>query len=90
MKKIVITCLCGFILVINFSCLAQSRMIIVDKPNLQLYVIEQADTLLSAPVCVGANHGDKVNKGDQRTPEVKSVMPMDHGSLGSERQSGLI
>ena len=69
MKKIVITCLCGFILVINFSCLAQSRMIIVDKPNLQLYVIEQADTLLSAPVCVGANHGDKVNKGDQRTAE---------------------
>lgn len=47
----------------------QSRMIIVDKRHLQLYVIENADTLLSVPVCVGANYGDKVKKGDLRTPE---------------------
>lgn len=50
-------------------CMAQSRMIIVDKPNLQLYVIENNDTLLSVPICVGANYGDKERKGDKKTPE---------------------
>lgn len=50
-------------------CLAQSRMIIVDKLHLQLLVIENADTLLSVPVCVGSNYGDKVKEGDKRTPE---------------------
>lgn len=50
-------------------CLSQSRTIVVDKPNLRLYVLEQADTLFAAPVCVGANYGNKVRKGDKRTPE---------------------
>ena len=48
---------------------SQSRVIIVDKPNLQLFVIENADTLLSVPICVGANYGDKERKGDKKTPE---------------------
>lgn len=56
-------------MVINLSCLAQDRMVIVDKPNLQLFVIESSDTLFSAPICAGSNFGDKVKKGDQRTPE---------------------
>lgn len=48
---------------------ALSRTIIVDKLNLQLYVIERSDTLLSVPISVGANYGDKLIKGDKRTPE---------------------
>lgn len=51
------------------SCLAQSKTIIVDKPNLRLYVIAKTDTLLNAPVCVGLNYGDKIKTGDKRTPE---------------------
>lgn len=62
MKKKVITCLYSFLLVFNLSCLAQSRMIIVDKPNLQLSVIECPDTLLSAPICAWGNFGDKLKK----------------------------
>lgn len=50
-------------------CMSQSRIIMVDKSNLQLYVIEGVDTLLSAPVCIGANYGNKLKTGDRRTPE---------------------
>lgn len=49
--------------------LSQSQTIVVDKPNLQLFVIEDSDTLFSAPICVGSNFGDKIKKGDQKTPE---------------------
>ena len=49
--------------------LSQSQSIVIDKPNLQLFVIEGSDTLFSAPVCVGSNFGDKVKEGDQKTPE---------------------
>lgn len=43
--------------------------IVVDKPSLKLYVIAGRDTLLTAPVCVGKNLGNKQRSGDMRTPE---------------------
>lgn len=53
----------------SIACLAQSKVVVVDKPNLQLYLIEGTDTIFAAPVCVGANYGDKQRRGDKRTPE---------------------
>ncbi len=46
-----------------------NAFIVVDKPSLTLHVISDADTLFSAPVCVGTNYGDKQHRGDRRTPE---------------------
>lgn len=43
--------------------------ILIDKTKLMLYVIADADTLFAAPVCIGKNLGDKIEKGDCRTPE---------------------
>ena len=48
---------------------AEGSMIIIDKPNLKLFVIEGNDTIFHAPVCVGRNFGDKKQKGDCKTPE---------------------
>lgn len=45
------------------------RRIIIDKPALMLYLIEESDTIFATPVCVGANFGNKQRKGDMRTPE---------------------
>lgn len=69
MRKIVITFLASFLLVINMSCLAQCRRVIVDKSKLKLLVFECSDTLFSASICVGSNFGDKLEKGDNKTPE---------------------
>lgn len=44
-------------------------MVVIDKQNLLLHVIEKGDTLLSVPVCVGVNFGDKIKSGDKKTPE---------------------
>lgn len=57
------------LLLISTPLLAQSRTVIVDKPHLKLYVVERKDTLLSVPISVGANYGNKIKKGDKRTPE---------------------
>lgn len=43
--------------------------IVVDKPNLKLYVIENNDTLFKGPICAGRNRGDKRSEDDGRTPE---------------------
>ena len=43
--------------------------IVVDKPNLKLYVIENNDTLFKGPICAGRNRGDKRAEDDGRTPE---------------------
>lgn len=43
--------------------------IVIDKPNLKLYVIEKNDTLFKARVCAGRNRGNKRAKDDRRTPE---------------------
>lgn len=45
------------------------NVVYVDKPHAMLYVVNNADTLFSAPVCVGKNLGQKKKKGDRRTPE---------------------
>lgn len=52
-----------------YSAHSQAQTIVVDKPNLQLFVIEGSDTLFSAPICIGSNFGDKLKKGDHKTPE---------------------
>lgn len=57
------------ILILATPIFAQIRTIVVDKPSLQLYAIENADTLFSAPICAGCNFGDKLKKGDNKTPE---------------------
>ncbi len=63
-------CLAYLVILISATPIfAQTRTIVVDKPSLQLYVIENADTLFSAPICVGCNCGDKLKKGDHKTPE---------------------
>lgn len=70
-----------FIVISVIPVLAQSRVIVVDKTSLQLYVIENTDTLFSAPICVGANLGDKKKKGDRKTPEgVFSISKMQNSS----------
>ena len=43
--------------------------IVVDKPNFQIYVIQDTDTLFMAPVTTGENAGQKQRVGDHRTPE---------------------
>ncbi len=63
-------CLAYLVILISATPIfAQIRTIVVDKPSLQLYVIENADTLFSAPICAGCNFGDKLKKGDHKTPE---------------------
>lgn len=54
---------------LSFSAFSQSRRIVIDKPALKLYVIEKKDTIFSAPVCAGKNYGQKMRRGDMRTPE---------------------
>ena len=48
---------------------ASERHIVIDKSAFKLWVIEGQDTIFSAPICVGKNKGQKVRKGDCRTPE---------------------
>lgn len=56
-------CLAYLVILISATPIfAQIRTIVVDKPSLQLYVIENADTLFSAPICAGCNFGDKLKK----------------------------
>ena len=48
---------------------AEERHIVIDKPNLRLYVIEEGDTLFNVRVACGINYGNKKAKKDFRTPE---------------------
>ena len=45
------------------------RTVVVDKPRLELYVMDDGKKIFSAPVCVGKRHGNKKRKGDMKTPE---------------------
>ena len=58
---------------VSLSCLMAMATphIVVDKPKLRLYVIENSDTLLNVPICVGKNKGNKTRRGDHKTPEGK-------------------
>lgn len=56
-----------FIFTISISA---ENLIIIDKPTLQLYVVNESnDTILTVPVCIGRNLGNKMCNGDMRTPE---------------------
>jgi len=60
---------------------ATKSKIIIDKPNLKIYVVEDTDTIFEAPICVGANKGDKKKKGDMKTPEGRfSISQMQNSS----------
>ena len=43
--------------------------IIINKENFTLYLLEDADTIASYPVCLGENLGQKTRTGDHKTPE---------------------
>lgn len=67
-KIVILTCL---IAIFPKELFAENSRIVIDKPNLKLYVIENDDTIFQAPVCVGKNIGNKEKKGDHKTPEGK-------------------
>lgn len=48
---------------------AEERYIVIDKPNLRMYLIEKEDTLMNVPICAGRNYGNKMRSGDSKTPE---------------------
>lgn len=47
----------------------EKRSVVVSKAKLMLYVLQDGDTLWSAPVGVGLNRGNKQRVGDMCTPE---------------------
>lgn len=51
------------------SVTTRDKEIHVDKTKLKLYLIERGDTLLTFPVSVGKNKGQKTRAGDNKTPE---------------------
>ncbi|MCM1475210.1 MAG: L,D-transpeptidase [Muribaculaceae bacterium] len=66
----------------------------VDKQNFRLYVVQSGDTVANYGVCVGVNPGQKMRKGDNRTPEGtfkitsierSSAWKYDTGSDGEKR-----
>lgn len=65
MKRIVIS---AALLIAAMGMKAENK-IIVDKPAYMLYVVEENDTVFSAPVCLGKNLGQKKRAGDHKTPE---------------------
>lgn len=56
-------------LFVAFACFSQERYIVVDKPNMQLYVMENGQKIFTAPIACAKNYGPKQRKGDNRTPE---------------------
>lgn len=56
--------------------------IVVDKPNLKLYVIEGSDTLFKGPICAGRIKGNKRAKDDRRTPEGNFKITHIHDASG--------
>lgn len=59
------------ILYAALSLWANERTVIVSKQRMMLYVVDNAssDTLFSAPVGCGINYGNKLRRGDHKTPE---------------------
>lgn len=47
----------------------KEKHIVIDKENYLLYVLENGETLMRVPVCVGKNRGQKQRAGDHKTPE---------------------
>ncbi len=70
MKKILLSLLIAISMATLMSCTNyDDRSVIVSKEQFRLYVLENGDTLWSAPVGVGLNYGNKEEEGDMRTPE---------------------
>lgn len=63
--------LTAFMLSLFSVSLGQKNLVVVDKAHLRLVVVDRTrgDTLLSCPVALGANFGQKRIEGDRRTPE---------------------
>lgn len=47
----------------------KEKHILVDKETCTLYVREDGNTLFSVPVCLGSGIGQKMRRGDHKTPE---------------------
>ena len=45
------------------------RRILIDKPNMRLYLLSGNDTLRQYPISCGRGYGQKQRRGDMRTPE---------------------
>lgn len=69
MKYFFTTLLCILFFAADAHAKNNDSYIVIDKPKLELYVINKTDTLFRAPVCVGKNRGNKQRHGDNRTPE---------------------
>ena len=59
-----------------------SRYIVVDKPKLKLYVVENNDTLFKGPITCGRYFGQKRSKDDRRTPEGEFHITHIHDASG--------
>lgn len=55
--------------VMNIYAQDKDRHIVVDKPNLKLYVVENSDTIFRSNISAGMYLGNKQRKGDHKTPE---------------------
>lgn len=55
----------------------KEKHIVVDKDSYALYLVEDGETLLAFPVCLGKGIGQKKRAGDHKTPEgefkIKSI-----------------
>lgn len=69
MKNFIAIVSCFLFFAVIVSAKDNNSYIVIDKQKLELYMINQTDTLFRAPVCVGKNFGDKQRLGDMRTPE---------------------
>lgn len=77
MQRILIIAICFFIT----CCIFAEKRILIDKPAFKLFVIENNDTLFSAPVCLAVNKGQKKRQGDHKTPEGTFPISMIHNSF---------
>ncbi len=63
-----------FLILLSFVCfiiptINGEKRIVINKRQLLLSVIEKEDTILTFPVCLGKNWGQKQIAGDKKTPE---------------------
>lgn len=65
-KKILLLLL---VIATTLPVMAEGRRVVIDKPNLRLYVIDGSDTIFNVRVCCGINYGNKQGYKDFRTPE---------------------
>ena len=70
MKKLFPVLMAAISMAAMMSCTDyDERSVVVSKEHFRLYVLQNSDTIWSAPVGVGLNYGNKQAEGDKRTPE---------------------